>query len=287
MRVGAGYPYGFNGKERDDEAFGSGNSYDFGARIYDSRLGRWMSLDPLQAKYPQWSPYTGMGDNPVFYIDVDGKYFTGNTQNVKDLYAIVSRLVEQGTGGEKLKQFKTQLELMDESDIEFNVVISQKMNSEGGKGGETSFDIEGNSVTLEIDQIYRDEGAGSNLGRVAHELKHGAQFMEGELDFYDYNGDGEATGAHPKEGGAYDVNDEYDAVDVQSIIDQDQKPIINPIEREKKVKNQKDEYSNSNRYPNKTNVTTDDAKRYNKKYMSKDKYTPNAKQKNEKKTILK
>ena len=73
MRVGAGYRYGFNGMERDDEVKGSGNSYDFGARIYDSRLGRWMSLDPLQAKYAGWSPYNFTMDNPIFYIDPDGK----------------------------------------------------------------------------------------------------------------------------------------------------------------------------------------------------------------------
>ena len=34
------YPSGFNGKENDDEIKGVGNSLDFGARMYDSRLGR-------------------------------------------------------------------------------------------------------------------------------------------------------------------------------------------------------------------------------------------------------
>jgi len=36
------YKYGFNGKEKDDEVKGNGNSYDFGARIYDPRIGRWL-----------------------------------------------------------------------------------------------------------------------------------------------------------------------------------------------------------------------------------------------------
>ena len=34
------YRYGFNGMEKDSELKGSGNSYDFGARMSDSRLGR-------------------------------------------------------------------------------------------------------------------------------------------------------------------------------------------------------------------------------------------------------
>lgn len=67
------YRYGFNGMEKDDELKGSGNSVDFGARMYDSRLGRWLSLDPMQAKYPELSPYTGIGNNPIIYIDPDGR----------------------------------------------------------------------------------------------------------------------------------------------------------------------------------------------------------------------
>jgi RHS repeat-associated protein len=51
------YRFGFNGKENDNEMKSIGNSLDFGARIYDSRIGRWLSLDPLQAKYPDLTPY--------------------------------------------------------------------------------------------------------------------------------------------------------------------------------------------------------------------------------------
>ncbi len=70
------YRYGFNGKEKDNEVKGKGNSLDFGARMYDSRLGRWMSLDPLAAKYPMLSPYNFAGNNPIRYIDPDGKRIT-------------------------------------------------------------------------------------------------------------------------------------------------------------------------------------------------------------------
>jgi RHS repeat-associated protein len=67
------YRYGFNGMERDDEVKGSGNSYDFGARIYDSRLGRFLSLDPHAASYPSIAPYVFVANNPLIYIDPDGK----------------------------------------------------------------------------------------------------------------------------------------------------------------------------------------------------------------------
>lgn len=59
--------------EKDNEMKGIGNSLDFGARMYDSRLGRWLSLDPLQAKYPNLSPYNGFENNPIYFADPDGK----------------------------------------------------------------------------------------------------------------------------------------------------------------------------------------------------------------------
>jgi RHS repeat-associated protein len=51
------YRYGFNGMELDNETSVEGGHYDFGARIYDSRIGRWLALDPLMKKYPNLSPY--------------------------------------------------------------------------------------------------------------------------------------------------------------------------------------------------------------------------------------
>lgn len=68
------YRFGFNGMERDDETYGKGNALDFGARIYDSRLGRWLSVDPLQQKYPNTGLYAAMGSNPLYFIDCDGRY---------------------------------------------------------------------------------------------------------------------------------------------------------------------------------------------------------------------
>jgi RHS repeat-associated protein len=67
------YRYGFNGMEKDDEVKGEGNSLDFGARIYDSRIGRWLSLDPLARKYPSISDYSSMAGNPILFKDPDGR----------------------------------------------------------------------------------------------------------------------------------------------------------------------------------------------------------------------
>jgi RHS repeat-associated protein len=78
-----GYRFGFNGMEKDDELKGNGNSYDFGARMYDARVGRFLSRDPLQTEYPFYSPYQFAGLNPIKFIDLDGleAYIKGTAGN--------------------------------------------------------------------------------------------------------------------------------------------------------------------------------------------------------------
>ena len=65
--------YGFNGMEKDNEISGEGSSYTTEFRQYDSRLGRWWSLDPLAIDYPWQSPYVGMDNNPLRVVDPTGE----------------------------------------------------------------------------------------------------------------------------------------------------------------------------------------------------------------------
>lgn len=67
------YRFGFNGKEKDNDVYGNGNAMDFGARIYDPRVGRWMSVDPLYIEYLFLSPYQLVNNNPNWAKDPNGK----------------------------------------------------------------------------------------------------------------------------------------------------------------------------------------------------------------------
>src|SRR5436309_3571832 len=67
------YKYGFNGKMKDDEVKGNGNSYNFDDRLYDPRVGRWLSIDPLQREYPSLSHYGYAANSPLMFMDEDGK----------------------------------------------------------------------------------------------------------------------------------------------------------------------------------------------------------------------
>jgi RHS repeat-associated protein len=64
-------PYKFGGKELD-EMHGL-NWYDFSARFYDPLRGGFPTMDPLCEKYYWISPYAYCLNNPVKYVDPDGR----------------------------------------------------------------------------------------------------------------------------------------------------------------------------------------------------------------------
>lgn len=77
------YCYGFNGMESDDEVKGTKNSYDFGNRFYDNRLGRFLSIDKFTAVFPNESPYSFVGNSPLIFVDVNGDYKIVVTEKAK------------------------------------------------------------------------------------------------------------------------------------------------------------------------------------------------------------
>jgi RHS repeat-associated protein len=65
--------YGFNGKEKTDEITGVGGAhYDYGFRIYDARIGKFLSVDPIAREYPQLTPFQFASNSPIENIDLDG-----------------------------------------------------------------------------------------------------------------------------------------------------------------------------------------------------------------------
>ena len=71
-RLSTPYQYAFNGMERQDEIAGMGNSYQTHFRLYDPRLGRWFSTDPLKSILIETSSYSNNNNNPVLFADSDG-----------------------------------------------------------------------------------------------------------------------------------------------------------------------------------------------------------------------
>jgi RHS repeat-associated protein len=72
---GKAYRFGFNGKENDNDVKGYGSQQDYGMRIYDPRVGRFLSVDPLTRSYPMLTPYQFASNRPIDGIDLDGQEF--------------------------------------------------------------------------------------------------------------------------------------------------------------------------------------------------------------------
>lgn len=67
------YRYGFNGKELDGGGeWGGQNNYDYGFRIYNPSIAKFLSVDPLTGSYPWYTPYQFAGNKPIRFIDLDG-----------------------------------------------------------------------------------------------------------------------------------------------------------------------------------------------------------------------
>ena len=71
---------GYTGKEAQNEDFGTCYT-DFGARQYSPALRRWMTPDPLSEKYYGTSPYAFCNNNPVNFVDPDGRFFGDPVRN--------------------------------------------------------------------------------------------------------------------------------------------------------------------------------------------------------------
>ena len=83
------YRYGFNGKENDNDVKGDGNQQDYGMRIFDTRIGRFLSTDPLINEYPWNSPYAYAENDPINYEDIDG-------MEKPDAPAAARRVIDRG-----------------------------------------------------------------------------------------------------------------------------------------------------------------------------------------------
>jgi RHS repeat-associated protein len=117
------YRYGFNGKENDNEVKGEGNQQDYGMRIYDPRLGRFLSVDPLVKKYPMLTPYQFASNRPIDGVDLDGlEYLTytlvyltdGNgPAKLQSSYSVWHNSKEHNAHGDLGKGVKYNIEIRD------------------------------------------------------------------------------------------------------------------------------------------------------------------------------
>lgn len=88
------YRFSFSGYEKNNEIIGENNMLDFGARIYDARLGKFLSIDNFAYKYPGYSPYSYAGNSPLYLADKEGDsifiYLSDDKNKTKPIMVIVT-----------------------------------------------------------------------------------------------------------------------------------------------------------------------------------------------------
>jgi RHS repeat-associated protein len=80
----SGYLYKYNGKEYQDEL--GLNVYDYGARNYMPDLGRFANIDRMAEKFDSMTPFQYAGNNPIYFIDVNGEYIDINDPSSGNRY---------------------------------------------------------------------------------------------------------------------------------------------------------------------------------------------------------
>ncbi|ENA1752736.1 RHS repeat-associated core domain-containing protein [Flavobacterium psychrophilum] len=191
-------PYLFNGKELDRET----NLSYYGARYLDMKTSLWLNVDPLAEKYPSISPYVYVADNPMNAIDPDGRdiiFLTRNNDNSvkeqfkyrngnfyhengkrynpgkegvsKAMYKVLTayRAIEKSND----KILKNQLHTLEKSDKTHYVEQSpNKENAVSTLERDNSYFGKPASTQTEYDFDVKYEGEKSDLGVVAHEMRH-------------------------------------------------------------------------------------------------------------------
>ena len=171
----AEYRYGFNGMEKDNEVKNiTGSSYDFGARMYDSRLGRWLAVDPQSSRYTSLSPYNFVANSPIIAVDPNGEEIIviGNSAYRKKVYKALGQLAKTEAGMEILKAAINSPEaLVIQLGTGKNEVYSRgKDNPHTQKNGGLQ-----QYLDLDVDNIngkYEDGSSKTTETVLAHELTH-------------------------------------------------------------------------------------------------------------------
>jgi RHS repeat-associated protein len=202
-----------------------------GARFYDGDLGRFLSLDPLAADYPSLSAYVYVADNPLIFIDYNGKEFTPASEKyVEDLKGYVNALILSAQKGAKLygdehgefqsridqlKEVQSELATLEKSEQLYEI---RESKDTGDGNGYTTYDedIEFNGKKGAVVAIFNGK-----ISTMGHEAKHLFQFEKGQLSFV-------KVGGIVFAGASYDMGDEVEAVN-RGVLLGGPKPTMNEM----------------------------------------------------------
>jgi len=210
----------YNGKELNEEL--GLDWHDFGARNYDASLGRWMNLDPHADTYMSLSPYNSFANNPISFVDPDGKdilFWQKNkkgkweqveySQLSKDIQKAIGAFAKTKEGFNFLKDFANKGDKIGSVEFGEDGKYSKHELSLGEFGDSDEAQATSlvrkkngdNKITLEmtINTAFRADYETSSTTAFAQNIGH-----EAFVHFTQY---------------AYDIIDAYDKGDINKVIE--------------------------------------------------------------------
>jgi len=154
-----GYRYGFNGKESDGEISGEKNSYDFGALFYNPRVGRFLSLDPMEQNFPWQSPYIGFDNSPITKKDVEGKSAIVTIDKTNKTITVSSNIIMFGPYGSQALAAQSAKDI----ETQYNNAANGYFVNIDGQQYSVTFDISGEYRTdLDMSAAISDKNLENN-----------------------------------------------------------------------------------------------------------------------------
>ena len=193
-----GYRFGFNGKASDNETYGDGNVYDYGYRIYNPRLGKFLTIDPLFKTYSMLTPYQFASNSPISGVDLDGLeyYFAADGSyigHIENKDVILNNIVFVVTTVE-MTTYKCDLNKIHQA------VNDKKINVQTIPVGEISTETAGKMTInqlLDLTHLTYGEGGGKQSLEFAHAIWNGEQKAANAISWFNTNSAGldQTTGA--------------------------------------------------------------------------------------------
>ena len=206
----------FSGKEM--QTIGGVGLIDFGARLYDNYLGRWITQDPVSYKYFEVTPYGYCNNSPIIFLDINGAEFTESSEEfikrIKDrIERMISacdnkiariksksssenesqkkRISKLETKKEQLQGAQTEIAVLEKSNQVYDISFNDSHNTTSEVNSLTRYNVDNNQVEIVLGD--------NSMSMLAHELVHAYQFEIGEISFFASN-----KGFHL----LYDITDE-------------------------------------------------------------------------------